>query len=51
MIDKSWLILIQVNYKWANKMFVIFIIKRKERRERERERQEEGKEKEGSTAK
>lgn len=43
--------MIQVNYKWANKMLVIFIIKRKGRRERERERQEEEKEKEGSTAK
>lgn len=43
--------MIQVNYKWANKMFVIFIIKRKGRKERERERQQEEKEKEGSAAK
>ena len=43
--------MIQVNYKWANKMFIIFIIKRKGRTERERERQQEEKEKEGSAAK
>lgn len=43
--------MIQVNYKWANKMFIIFIIKRKGRKERERERQQEEKEKEGSAAK
>lgn len=40
MIDKSCLILIQVSYKWANKMFVTFIIKKKEGKKEEGGREE-----------